>query len=177
MIAMHAQVMCNNATPWPVVMAQTDLIARLTRNLYGGAKIVYDDKAQALEMQRYGMFWKAQKNFLIGLEYNKTGDRQSIDATFNHKINLSTQIGSTVSYDLNQKKLFTKTAIERKLDATTSVKAKVDNIGGFDMSLTGAISPTLNATFTTGGQISSFFNGTAKSDQTYAGLAFTFTAA
>lgn len=73
MIALHAQVMNNNARQ-PVVMAQTDIIARLTKTLYGGAKIVYDDKAKSLEMQKYGLFWKAYKNFLIGLEYNHIGD-------------------------------------------------------------------------------------------------------
>jgi hypothetical protein len=55
-------------------MGQADVIARVTKSLYGGAKIIYDDKARTLEMTRYGMFWKAQKNFLVGLEYNKTGD-------------------------------------------------------------------------------------------------------
>lgn len=73
MIALHAQVMSNNARD-RVIMGQADVIARVTKSLYGGAKIIYDDKARSFEMARYGMFWKAQKNFLVGLEYNKTGD-------------------------------------------------------------------------------------------------------
>jgi hypothetical protein len=58
--------------------------------LYGGAKIIYDDKARAFEMTRYGIFWKAQKNFLLGVEYNHTGDLSAIEATINHKVNLDT---------------------------------------------------------------------------------------
>jgi hypothetical protein len=65
----------NNNAKLPVVMGQADIIARLTKSLYGGAKIIYDNKAQAVELQRYGLFWKAQKNLLVGLEYNHTGDR------------------------------------------------------------------------------------------------------
>ncbi len=56
------------------MMAQTDLIVRVIKSLYGGVKIVYDDKAKIIDMQRYGLFWKAQKNMLLGLEYNHTGD-------------------------------------------------------------------------------------------------------
>ena len=87
--AIHAQLMSSNAKQ-PVLMAQTDMIARLTKNIYGGAKIVYDDKAKAIDMQKYGLFWKAQKNFLVGLEYNQVGDKSSVDASFNHKIDIST---------------------------------------------------------------------------------------
>lgn len=80
-------------------MAQADLIARLTKALYGGAKIIYDDKARSLEMIKYGLFFKAQKNFLIGLEYSQTGDKCSIDASINHKVDIDTQVGSLISYD------------------------------------------------------------------------------
>jgi len=86
-------------------MSQADVIARITKNLYGGAKLIYDDKARTLEMTRYGMFWKAQKNLLVGLEYNHTGDLSAIEASFNHKVNLDTSVGSTVIYDLNKKSL------------------------------------------------------------------------
>ena len=58
MIALHAQVMSNNAKD-RVIMGQVDLIARITKSLYGGTKIIYDDKARSLEMARYGLFWKA----------------------------------------------------------------------------------------------------------------------
>ena len=64
--------MSNNARD-RVIMGQADIIARISKSLYGGAKIIYDDKARSCEMTRYGVFWKAQKNFLVGLEYNKTG--------------------------------------------------------------------------------------------------------
>lgn len=74
MLALHAQVMNNNSARDPVIMAQTDLVARLTKTLYGGAKLVYDDKARAFDMQRYGLFWKAEKNLLLGLELSRIGD-------------------------------------------------------------------------------------------------------
>ncbi len=44
-----------------------------------------------------------------------------------------------------------KSAIEKSLDENIVVKGRVDNSGLFDVSVTGAISPTLSATFTTGG--------------------------
>jgi hypothetical protein len=69
LIALHGQIMSNNAKQ-RVIMAQADVIARVTKKFYGGAKIVYDDKARSLEMIKYGLFFKAQKNFLVGLEYN-----------------------------------------------------------------------------------------------------------
>lgn len=50
--------MSNNAKD-RVIMGQADLIARITKSLYGGAKIIYDDKAHSFEMARYGLFWKA----------------------------------------------------------------------------------------------------------------------
>lgn len=74
----------------PVIMLEADVMARLAKSWYGGAKVVYDDKAVALEMLRYSVFWKARKNFLIGLEYSQSGDRKSIEGTFNHKINIDT---------------------------------------------------------------------------------------
>ena len=49
MLAVHVQLMSNNAKS-PVMMGQTDIVARLTKRLYGGAKIVYDDKAKAFDM-------------------------------------------------------------------------------------------------------------------------------
>lgn len=75
------------------------MIARVTKKLYGGAKIVYDDKARSLEMIKYGLFFKAQKNFLVGLEYNHTGDKCLLEASINHKVDLDTQVGSLISYD------------------------------------------------------------------------------
>lgn len=159
MFAFHAQIMCNNSKSAPVVMAQTDLVARLSGSLYGGAKIIYDDKAKALDMQKYGIFWKAKKNFLIGFEYNQTGDKQSVDASFNHKLNMSTSVGSTVSYDLSQSKITTRIALEKKLDDTTTAKVRVDNVGQFDLSLTGLVTPQLTATFSTGGSLTSVING------------------
>jgi len=167
--------MSNNAKD-RVIMGQADLIARITKSLYGGAKLIYDDKANSFEMARYGLFWKAQKNFLVGLEYHHTGDMSAIETTINHKVNLDTSVGSTIIYDLTKKRLSNQNVIERRIDPNTTVKAKIDNLGLFDLSVSGSISPSLQATFTSGGNIASFFNGVAKTEQTYAGLAFTFTA-
>lgn len=139
MLAVHVQLMSNNAKS-PVMMGQTDIVARLTKRLYGGAKIVYDDKAKAFDMQKYGFFWKAQKNFLIGLEYNQVGDRQFVDASFNHKINKTTSVGNTVSYDIVSKKISSITVLEKMLEAGSTVKAKVDSNGIYDLSLTADLS-------------------------------------
>ena len=115
-------------------------------------------------MTRYGLFCKVQKNFLCGLEYNHIGDLKAIEATINHKVNLDTSVGSSIVYDLERKRLSNKNVIERRLDPNTTVKAKIDNLGLFDLAVTGNLSQTLSATFTTGGNIASFFNGVAKAD-------------
>lgn len=100
---------------------------------------------------------------MVGLEYSQVGDKQLVDATFNHKVDKDTSVGSTVSYDLKQKRISTKTVIEKRVDADgTVIKGKVDNTGFFDVALTGTISPSLSATFSTGGNVSSIINGLAK---------------
>ena len=103
--------------------------------------MIYDDKARTLEMTRYGMFWKAQKNLLVGVEYNNTGDLSAVEASFNHKVNLDTSVGSTIIYDLNKKSLSNQNVVEHRLDTNTTLKAKVDNLGLFDLSIQGIISP------------------------------------
>ena len=100
----------------------------------------------------------------------------AIETTINHKVNLDTSVGSTIIYDLDKKRLSNQNVIEHRIEPNTTVKAKIDNLGLFDLSVSGSISPSLQATFTSGGNITSFFNGVAKTEQTYAGLAFTFTA-
>ena len=100
----------------------------MTKTVYGGAKIIYDDKARSLEMIKYGVFVKAEKNFLVGLEYSQTGDKCSIDCSLNHKVDLSTQVGSVISYDCSQHKVSSTTVVERKLSPDgTTIKAKIDN--------------------------------------------------
>jgi hypothetical protein len=163
--------MSNNARP-PVIMGETDIVARLTKRVYGGAKIIYDDKAKAVDLSRYGVFWKAQKNFLIGLEYNQMGDRTSLDATFNHKINQTTSVGSMISLDLGTKLLQSSTVVEKRLDDGNVVKGKVDSRGGFDVSLSSALGKSLTATLTTGGTISSILEGQAS--RAYTGIALNF---
>jgi hypothetical protein len=91
MIALHAQVMTEKGNN---LEASWDVLARLTKNVYAGTSMMYDDKAKSLILCKYGLFWKAYKNFNLSLEYNQTGDRSSIDGTFFHRINATTLIGS-----------------------------------------------------------------------------------
>ena len=72
MIALHTQILTEKGNN---LQASVDLLARLQKNLYGGAQIVYDDKAKGLTLLRYGLFHKAAKDFNLGLEYNHIGDR------------------------------------------------------------------------------------------------------
>lgn len=50
--------------------AQVDVLARLTKNVYGGGEIIYDDKAKSLILSKYGLFWKVEKNYTLSAEYN-----------------------------------------------------------------------------------------------------------
>jgi hypothetical protein len=67
-------------------------------------------------MQKYGVFWKMQKNLLLGLEYNRTGDLKKIDGFLNHKIDTLTSVGSTISYDLALQKVHGQAVVERRVD-------------------------------------------------------------
>lgn len=148
LIALHSKIMSNNPKQ-RVIIAQADLIARLTKSLYGGAKIVYDDKASTLEMIKYGLFLKAQKNFLIGFEYNQTGENCSIDASINHKVDVNTQIASLISYDYKQNQVSATSVVEKRflsvapsgIETGVLVKARINNLGVIDTSVTGNISP------------------------------------
>ena len=136
--------------------------------------MIYDDKAKALIMLKYGLFWKAQKNFNLGLEYNHIGDKTSLDGTVYHNVNPFTKIGSTFSLDFTSKKIGMKTAIETKLDETTTVKSRIDNFGALDLVFSSRLSDKLEASFSTGGNMSAFFSGRSN-DEAYSGLAFKFT--
>lgn len=74
--------------------AQVDVLARLTKNVYGGGEIIYDDKAKSLILSKYGLFWKAAKNFSLSLEYNQVGDKNTVEAAVYHKANENTTVGS-----------------------------------------------------------------------------------
>jgi hypothetical protein len=100
----------NTNTKYPVLEAQVDTIVQLRDNLHFGAMIIYDDKAKAIEMLRYGLFWRLRPSFLIGLDYNRTGDKTKIETTMTHKVNKDTKVGTTVEYNLNLKKFHSKTA-------------------------------------------------------------------
>ena len=66
----------------------------------------------------------------------------AIEATINHKVNLDTSVGSTIIYDLTRKRISNQNVIERRIDPNTTVKAKIDNLGLFDLSVSGSISPS-----------------------------------
>lgn len=67
MVALHAHIMTERGNN---LQAQFDLLMRLTKNVYGGGEVIYDDKAKSLILSKYGLFWKAAKNFNLSLEYN-----------------------------------------------------------------------------------------------------------
>lgn len=94
-------------TKLPVLEAQVDAIAQFRDDLYGGVKVVYDDKAKAIEMLKYGLFMKPRKGLLIGLGYNRSGDKSLLESTMIHEVNKNTKVGNTVTYDLDYKRIST----------------------------------------------------------------------
>lgn len=64
-------------------------------------------------------------------------------------------------------------AVEHKVDASTSIKARVDNLGATDFVVSGRINPTLEASFHTGCNLSGFFHGKTH-DEAYSGVNFKF---
>lgn len=48
---------------------------RLTKNVYGGGELIYDDKAKSLILRRYGLFYKYNKACNMSLEYSLVGDK------------------------------------------------------------------------------------------------------
>lgn len=171
MVALHAQVMTERGNN---LEAQVDLMGRLTKTLYGGGELVYDDQARALVLSRYGVFWKARKHFTLGLEYLQKGDRHSVEGSVYHKASYTTKVGSHFSYDCDHKRVAATTAVEKQLDEKTTVQARVDNLGACDFLLKGQLSPTLEATFSAGANASAFFHGKTH-DEAYTGLRLKFT--
>lgn len=91
MIAMHTQVMTEKGNN---LEAQIDLLARLSKNVYGGGEIIYDDKAKSMILSKYGLFWKADKNYNLSVEYNQIGDKKTVEGCVYHKASPTTTIGS-----------------------------------------------------------------------------------
>lgn len=96
MVGLHAQLMTERGNN---LEAQVDILAKLYKGVYGGGELIYDDKAKSVILSKYGLFWKAQKNFNIALELNQIGDKQTVDASFYHAANPNTTVGTTFSYD------------------------------------------------------------------------------
>lgn len=67
-----------------------DVLGQVTDDLYAGGKLIYDDKAKAIEMLRYGLFLKTKDQFRMGLEYNRMGDKTLLETTINHQVNKDT---------------------------------------------------------------------------------------
>jgi hypothetical protein len=154
--------------------AQVDVYAKVYKNIYAGGEIIYDDKAKALILSKYGLFCKVQKGFNLALELSKVGDKQTVDGSFYHQANPNTTVGSTFSYDLQFHKIGVTTAVQHKIDESTSVKARVDNLGTTDIVLRGKLSPNLEASFQTGCNLSGFFHGKTH-DEAYSGVNFKIT--
>jgi hypothetical protein len=87
------------------LVAQLDLLMRLTKNVYGGGEIIYDDKAKALILSRYGLFYKYTKACNLSVEYSKVGDKQRVNCNVLHESSPSTTVGSTLSYDCAARKM------------------------------------------------------------------------
>jgi hypothetical protein len=156
MIAAHAQVMTEKGNS---MEAQVDILARLTKNVYGGGELIYDDKAKSLILSKYGLFWKYNKDFGLGLELSKVGDTTSIGANF--------------SLDTTTRKISAKTALHKKLDENTSAQSRIDNLGNVDLLLKSKLTSNLEATFSTGANVSAIFHGKTHGD-TYSGVQFKF---
>ena len=138
-----------------------------------GAELIYDDKAKAIEKLRYGFFWRLSPTTLLGLNYNRLGDKVKYESTISNQVNYNTTVGTTLEYIIDYKRFHTKTAVEHKINEDTTLKGKVNNYGDWDASLTAKISPSLKATLQTGGNASNWFNGKT-SDNSYIGLNLNF---
>lgn len=170
MIALHTQVMTEKGNN---LEAQADLLMRLTKNVYGGGEVIYDDKAKSIILSKYGLFWKYNKDFNLGLEYSKVGDKCAVNGTVYHVASPTVQLGSTFSYDCQYKKVSVSSSINKKLDENTVVGARIDNLGTADLTLKGKLSDNLTATFAAGANISAIFHGKTH-DDTYTGVNFKF---
>jgi hypothetical protein len=170
MIAAHAQVMTEKGNS---MEAQVDILARLTKNVYGGGELIYDDKAKSLILSKYGLFWKYNKDFGLGLELSKVGDKQSIEYNCYHQPSDTTSIGANFSLDTTTRKISAKTALHKKLDENTSAQSRIDNLGNVDLLLKSKLTSNLEATFSTGANVSAIFHGKTHGD-TYSGVQFKF---
>lgn len=170
MIGLHAQLMTERGNN---LEAQIDVLAKLYRGVYGGGELIYDDKAKSVILSKYGLFWKAQKNFNIALELNQIGDKQTLDASFYHQANPNTTVGTTFSYDTQIRKIGVTTAVSHRVDEATSIKTRVNNHGEADIVLRGTLTPTLIAEFSAGCNLSGFFHGKTH-DESYTGINLKF---
>lgn len=86
---------------------------RLTKSVYGGGEIIYDDLAKSLILSKYGLFWKYNPDFNLGLEYSQIGDKKTINGTVFHKASGTTQVGSAFIYDIEHKCVGVTTAVRK----------------------------------------------------------------
>jgi hypothetical protein len=149
-------------------------LARLTKNVYGGGEIVYNDKAKSLILSKYGVFWKYSKDFSLGLELSKVEDKQSLEYTCFHQPTETTSIGANFSLDMTTRKISAKTALHKKLDENTSTQSRIDNLGNVDLLFKSKLASNLEATFSTGANVSAIFHGKTHGN-TYSGVNFKFT--
>lgn len=154
--------------------AQVDLFANVYRDVYAGGEVIYDDKAKSLILSKYGLWWLARPAFSTAFEYSKVGDLETLDASFFHIANPNTIIGSTFSYNTQFHKIGVTTAVAHTVDENISWKARVNNHGDTDFAVRGKITPSLQAEFTAGCNLSGFFHGKTH-DEAYSGVNFKFT--
>jgi hypothetical protein len=145
----------------------------LRNDLWAGAKVIYDDKAKAVELLRYGLFWRTRPQFLWAFEYNRVGDKSNFQSSLYHKVSKTTKIGSVFKYDIDFKRFHSHTSVQTKVTDDTIFKVKAGHHGDIDTSLTARLAPYLKSTVSVGGNASNFFQGKTN-DSAYLGIAFNF---
>lgn len=73
-------------------------------------------------------------------------------------MNENTSLGSKAKWDLNYKSISNTFALEHKMNNESTIKGRVDTFGKTDFVIKNKLSDQLTAIFTTGGNISGFFN-------------------
>ncbi len=110
-------------------------------------------------MLKYGLFLTPYTNLRLGLEYiHKGSQANQFDASVYHQVNERTTLGSKAKWDLNYKTISNTFALEHKLNNLSTIKGRIDTFGKTDVVIQNKLADQLTAIFTTGGNVSGFFN-------------------
>ena len=171
MVGIHASIMTEKGDN---LEAQLDIYSKLYKEISAGGNIIYDDKAKSLILSKYGLVWDVTQNFSAAVEYNKVGDKESVDASFFHQGSPNTAIGSVFSYDTTSRKVGVTSSLSHVVDQNVSLKSRVNNLGDLDASIKGKLSENLTANFHAGFNLSGIFHGKTH-NESYSGLNLAFT--